>query len=46
MGARFGGLPQMLMQQYRGLIWIYSNNKYSLEGGLELMEDKEKDQMA
>jgi hypothetical protein len=44
--ANSGGLPQELVQLYKGMIRIFSNHTTSLEGGLALMEDKVKEQAA
>jgi hypothetical protein len=38
--------PRMLVQLYRGPIEIFSNRSNTLEGGLALMEDRAKKQMA
>ncbi len=38
--------PKTLVQLYRGMIRIFSNHMSSLEGGIALMEDKVKEQVA
>ncbi len=38
--------PKTLVQLYRGMIRIFSNHTASLEGGIALMEDKVKEQVA
>jgi hypothetical protein len=38
--------PRTLVQLYRGLIKIFSNRSNTLEGGLALMEDRAKEQVA
>ncbi len=38
--------PKTLVQLFKGMIRIFSNHTASLEGGLALMEDKVKEQVA
>jgi len=41
-----GACPRTLVQQYKGMIRVFSNHTASLEGGLALIEDKLKEPVA